>query len=403
MFSRISSRASISRNATILMICNALFICSISIDLALTGIVGFQLTPIPMLATLPFALITVGAATTTWGAAGLMQRVGRQAGFMIGTSLGVMGGVISVWAVLHGHFWVFCLGTFMVGVWQAFAQYYRLAAADNVSEEDKSKAISWVLAGGLIAALIGPALANWSRGWLGDPFFAGAYVAVTCLALTSLILLLFYRDEANFRTRAHVLGRSVAFGDLLSRPIYQAAVVNSTVSGVVMMFLMTGAPIAALGCGLGVEDSTSIIQWHLVGMYGPSFFVGILISRYGLVRIMHVGNLLTFVSVVLAVASQTTFAFHAALLTLGVGWNFMFVGGTTLLAKSHTTDEQARAQGFAEFLRFGGTALGAVAAGPLLQSMGWQIMNIIVLPLLAAALWFTIKWDGKTTGDQMNG
>lgn len=269
------------RNALILTICNALFICSISIDLALTGLVDYQLAPQPWLATLPFAFITVGAALTTWGAAGLMQRLGRQAGFVIGTAFGALGGLISVWSVLQGMFWGFALGTFCVGIWQAFAQYYRLAAADTVPKAQKARAISYVLAGGLIAALAGPALANRSRAWLGDPFFAGAYLAVAGLAGVSLLLLSLYRDDAHLRNAAGSPPRRIVVSALLARPEYRAALVNSTVSGVVMMFLMTAAPIAAIGCGLSVGDSTSIIQWHLLGMYGPSLFAGMLISRIG--------------------------------------------------------------------------------------------------------------------------
>lgn len=383
----------LSANTVILAACNALFTCSISIDLALTGIVGFQLAPAPWLATLPFALITVGAALTTWGAADMMQRIGRRSGFMIGTGLGVLGGLISVWSVYYGHFWLFCSGTFFVGVWQAFSQYYRLAAADNVSEHAKAQAISLVLAGGLLAAIIGPALANWSRNWLGDPSFAGAYAAVSILALASWALLFFYRDDTHLRVVPTNQGRKVSLGELFSRPIYRAAVINSTTSGVVMMLLMTAAPIAAVGCGLSVSDGTSIIQWHLVGMYGPSFFAGALIARFGLGRIMQMGNIIMFLCIVIAAASQTNLAFHAALLALGIGWNFMFVGGTTLLAQSHDASEQARAQGFAEFLRFGGTAFGALVAGPLLEVFGWKAVNFSVLPLLLIAYLATNSWQ----------
>ncbi|TMV88985.1 MFS transporter [Thioclava sp. BHET1] len=385
-------RLGLQRNALILTICNALFICSISIDLALTGIVGYQLAPQPWLATLPFAFITVGAALTTWGAAGMMQRLGRQAGFMIGTAFGALGGLISVWSVLQGMFWSFALGTFCVGIWQAFAQYSRLAAADNVPRAQKARAISYVLAGGLIAALAGPSLANWSRTWLGDPFFAGAYLAVAGLAGVSLLLLSLYRDDAHLRNEAGSLHRRVAISALLARSDYRAALINSTVSGVVMMFLMTAAPIAAIGCGLSVGDSTSIIQWHLLGMYGPSLFAGMLISRIGLSRVLHLGNAITLACVIVAASSQSNIAFHAALLALGVGWNFMFVAGTALLTQSHTVEEQARAQGFAEFLRFGGTALGALLAGPLLEFAGWEAINWAVLPLLFAAFWATLNW-----------
>ncbi|WP_127901966.1 MFS transporter [Solirhodobacter olei] len=388
-----TTNGGITRNAIILLLCNMLFICSISIDLALTGIVGSKLSPVPWLATLPFALITVGTALTTWGASGLMSRMGRRAGFMSGTAMGTLGGLISVWSVLNVHFWSFCLGTMMVGIWQAFSQYYRLAAADNVADASKPRMISWVLAGGLGAALAGPALANWSRGWLHDPYFAGAYLAVAVLAAISLILLLLYRDDADLRTATS--GTPVPFADLLSRPDYRAALASSVTSGVVMMFLMTAAPIAALKAGLGVAASTSVIQWHLLGMYGPSLFTGMLIGRFGLGRVLQTGIAIMLACVFIAVGAQTDLGFHAALLALGLGWNFMFISGTTLLARSHAPHERARAQGFAEFLRYGGTALGALMAGPLLEIFGWSALNLAVLPLLLLASWVTFGWHKR--------
>ena len=391
-----STKGWITRNAVVLLLCNMLFIGSISIDLALTGIVGSRLAPAPWLATLPFALITVGAALTTWGASGLMSRMGRRVGFLSGTAMGALGGLVSVWSVLNLHFWSFCLGTTMVGVWQAFSQYYRLAAADNVADSSKHRMISWVLAGGLGAALAGPALADWSRGWLHDPDFAGAYLAVAGLATLSLILLLFYRDDSELRATS--TDATVPFSELFARADYRAALASSIHSGVIMMVLMTAAPIAALQAGLGVEASTSIIQWHLLGMYGPSLFTGMLIGRLGIGRVLRTGLALMALCIAIAVDARTDLAFHAALLALGVGWNFMFVCGTTLLARSHAPHERARAQGFAEFQRYGATALGALLAGPLLHMIGWAALNLAVLPLLLLTTWVTRAGPGATRG-----
>ncbi|MBT9385149.1 MFS transporter [Pseudooceanicola sp. CBS1P-1] len=383
----------ISRNAMLLMLCNALFICAISIDLALTGIVGFQLSPAPWLATLPFALITVGTALTTWAASGLMERIGRRGGFLLGSTAGLSGGAISVWAVLHGLFWPFCLGTALVGVWQAFSQYYRLAVADTAPPERKGRLISWVLTGGLIAALAGPVLAEHSRGWLGDPFFAGAYLAVAILAALSLLLMLAYREAP--RPEEALPPLRPALRSLIARPDYRAALVTSITAGVVMMTLMTAAPLAAVACGLGVDRATSIIQWHLLGMYGPSLFTGLLIARLGLGRMLQSGLAVLGLCVVVGITAQGDLGFHVALMLLGLGWNFLFVGGTTLLAQSHAPRERARAQGFAEMLRYGATALGALSAGPLQAVLGWQALNLAVLPLLALASWVTLGWHRK--------
>ncbi|QDG94738.1 MFS transporter (plasmid) [Rhizobium sp. NIBRBAC000502774] len=385
-----------SRNAVTLSVCNALFICSISIDLSLTGITGFQLAPTPSLATLPFALITLAGAVTTYFAAGIIQRMGSKFGFIFGALVGAVGGLVSVISVLNQNFWMFCAGTAAVGVWQAFAQYYRLAAADAVSSEYKAKAISGVLAGGLIAAILGPLLATSSKDFFDDGFFAGAYLVVAALSLlTIFILLLFYRDmpltsSVGSTKNAPTVLRSRRA--ILKQPVFLAAAANNAVGGMVMMLIMTAAPLAAMTCGYSVDQGASVIQWHLVGMYAPSFFAGKLINKYGLSKILYCGMALNLISVTIAANSVSLTGFHTALFILGVGWNFMFVGGSILLAQSYREGEQAKAQGMGEFLRFAATAIGALVAGPTLEGLGWSSLNLVALPFIGLAFGLTIWW-----------
>ncbi|BEV15931.1 MFS transporter [Herbaspirillum sp. DW155] len=385
-----------SRNAAILALCQGLFTCAISIDLTLTALTGWQLAPDKALATLPFALITVAGAVVTWFAAFLIQRLGRRWSFVLGAASCCVGGLISVWSVWHAHFWSFCVGTALVGVFQAFAQYYRLAAADAVDEPAKSRAISTVLAGGVIAALVGPALAAWSKDWFPTALFAGAYLVVAGMGLLSvLVLVLFYRDQREPAAAAPSQAEPAPARPLtvIARtPVFMASVANNVAGSMVMMFIMTAAPLAAVACHHGIDDGAAIIQWHLVGMYAPSFFAGRLIQRIGLGPVLLAGLGMNLGCALIAMQSTTLPAFYVALLLLGVGWNFMFVGGTTLLAQSYTPAERAKTQGLAELMRYAATALATLGAGPLLARFGWATLNAAILPVLLLSALVTLRW-----------
>ncbi len=384
------------RNARILAVCQGLYIAAISIDLTLTALTGQMLAPHPALATLPFALITVAGAAVTWYASLLMQRIGRRAGFILGSLAGAAGGLISVAAVFASDFWLFCLGTALVGVFQAFAQYYRLAAADAVPAEAKSHAISVVLTGGVIAAIAGPALAAWAKDIFPAAIFSGAYLMVALLGAASALLLLAYRDqEADDSQPADTQAAGLParpLGEVMRQPIFVAALANNVVGSVSMMFVMTAAPLAAVACQHSIADGASIMQWHLIGMYAPAFFAGALINRLGLPRVLGMGMALNAACSLIAMQSTSLTAFHAALFCLGVGWNFMFVGGTTLLAQSYRPAERARVQGAAEMLRYATTALATLAAGPALARMGWEALNAAMLPIVGLAAVMTGWW-----------
>ncbi|NVZ62729.1 MFS transporter [Pseudomonas gingeri] len=386
-------KSSSRSNVAVLAIAQGLFTAAIAIDLTLTGLTGYQLAPDKSLATLPFALITVAGAIATYFASTLMQKIGRRRGFVLGALTGAIGGLISVWAVFLNFFWLFCIGTAAVGVFQAFAQYYRLAATDSEPDNRKARAISLVLAGGVIAAFLGPLLASWSAD-LFPVLFAGSYLMVCLLGLASAALLwLGYQDARPEPLELHDHEQPPRkLLTIFRQPISLAALSNNVIGGVVMMFIMTATPLAAVASNHSINDGASIIQWHLVGMYAPSLFAGRLIALFGLPPILFLGMALSAACGLIAQFSDSLTAFYIALLFLGVGWNFMFVGGTTLLTSSYHPSEKARVQGVAEFIQYTFTAFSTLAAGPILQLLGWKGMNNIVFPLIAVSAVITLRW-----------
>ena len=381
------------RNAAILSICQGLYVCGFSVDLTLTGITGYQLAPDKALATLPFALITVGAAVITVAAAFIMGRIGRRLGFALGSLCGALGGLTSVYATFHGQFWVFCLGTALIGGYQGFAQYFSIAAADSVEPARKSRAISTVLAGGVLAALAGPALATFTRDLIPNVMFAGAYLSVAVLALLSTTLVLsLYRDlEPRSAGPADTLPPR-PLREIARAPIFGAGVATTMGAAAAMTFVMTAAPLAAVACNHSIDDGAHIIQLHLIGMFVPSFFTGRLVSRFGVRAVLSVGMLLILGAAAAAIASTTLVAFFAALFLLGVGWNCMIVAGTTLFAQSYRPNERPRAQALGGLLNNLAGATAALTAGLALQTIGWTALNFGLLPILALSLVMILRW-----------
>ncbi|WP_198962750.1 MFS transporter [Mangrovitalea sediminis] len=386
-----------------LTICQGLFILSMSIDLTLTGLVGYRLAPDTGLATLPFALITVSTALTTLFASFLIRRIGRRRSFAFGASAGAAGGLISVFAVTGKDFWLFCAGTAIVGVSRAFAQYYRLAAADASDPDRKGKAISTVLAGGVLAALVGPSLAAWSRDLLTDATFAGSYLCVALIGLiATLLLMAAYRDSHDHS----ILSTSDAAAiqtqegrplrEILRQPIFIAALANNMIGSAVMIFVMTATPIAVVQHHFSIERGASVIQWHLLGMYAPAFFSGYLIRRIGSGPLLLIGNLLCAACGLIAAAGASLPHFYLALLCLGVGWNFMFTGGSTLLSLSYRPEERAKTQATSEFTTYAVSALASLLAGIALATFGWQAINLAIISALVCSAAATLWWMSES-------
>ncbi|MGG6896407.1 MFS transporter [Rhizobium sp. BR 315] len=384
------------RNAWILAVCQAFYICAISVDLTLTGITGYQLAPDKFLATLPFALITVGAAIVTVFAAFILQKLGRRFGFALGALCGAVGGLVSVWSILHADFWLFCLGTAGVGAFQGFAQFYAVAAADSVGASYKSRAISTVLAGGILAALIGPMLATTTKDLLFGIAFAGAYLLVAALSLLSaIVFLVFFRDVGIVSSsEAGTALPPRRLGEIASQPIFIAGVATTMAGSSAMLFVMTASPLAAVACGFSIEDGAHIIQWHLLGMFAPSFFAGRLVSRFGVAPMLSAGMALMATCVAIATISTTLTAFYLALAALGLGWNVLVVCGTTLVSQSYRPSERGKAQALSGLLGNLSATVATLSAGAVLERYGWSTINLLTLPVLAVALLLVLRWRG---------
>jgi len=374
-------------NVLILALCQALYLSASSIQVALSGLVGAMLAPDKLLATLPFSLITVMTASTTIPASFLMARLGRRAGFVLGALLGGTGGAISTVAIFHRSFIAFCVGNALMGCFQAVAQYYRFAAA---APAFKSRAVSWVMAGGVAAALLGPGIAGFSKDLFAPITFAGSYLAIVVLAALSILLLSRLSIPVPAAAAAGQGGRPLAL--IARQPAFIAAVANSVLGYATMVFVMAATPLAAVACGHSSDDAIGIIRMHLLGMFAPSFVTGSLIARFGVTRILLAGAGMLLASALAALSGLALYNFWAALALLGIGWNFLYVGGTTLLTAAYRPEERAKTQAANEFLTFGVVAMASFASGGVMARIGWSAINYATVPLLltaaATTLWY---------------
>jgi MFS family permease len=378
-------------NVVILSLCQALYLSASSIQVALSGLVGAMLAPDKLLATLPFSLITVMTASTTIPASFLMARFGRRTGFVLGALLGGTGGAISTVAIFHRSFIAFCVGNALMGCFQGVAQYYRFAAADAAVPAFKSRAVSWVMGGGVAAALLGPGIAGFSKDLFAPITFAGSYLAIVVLAGLSILLLSRLAIPAPpAATAGQGSGRPLSV--IARQPVFIAAVTNSVLGYASMVFVMAATPLAAVACGHSSADAIGIIRMHLIGMFAPSFVTGSLIVRFGVTRILFAGAALLLASALAALSGTSLYNFWAALALLGVGWNFLYVGGTTLLTAAYRPEERAKTQAANEFLTFGVVAMASFASGGVMARIGWTAISYAtLLPLLIAAattLWY---------------
>lgn len=371
------------RNVLLLASTQTLFQTVSVMVMTLSGLVGLQLATDKRLATLPIAMMAVAIAATIIPASLLMQRFGRKAGFLLGTALGCMAGLTAAAAIGMHSFALFVFAHMLVGCYQGFAQYYRFAAADIASVDFKSRAISWVIAGGVVAALAGPNIARVTQGMGSVPFMA-AYLAMS--AVSGIALLIVTRIDIPPVMVSGVHGPARSLLEIMRQPVFLTALTGSSVGSAVMIMVMTATPLAMQMCGQSVGASATVIQWHVLGMFVPSFFTGHLIRRYGLLPIMSTGIALLVGHVAIALTGIEFLHFLSGLILLGIGWNFLFIGGTTLLTETYRPSERAKTQAAHDFLMSGAASLASFSAGGLLNTWGWQSVNLTALPFLGLAL-----------------
>ena len=383
------------RNVTLLVFCQALFTSSSSLMIAVGGLVGYALADDKALATLPISAGVVGTALGTIPAAAVMRWRGRRVGFICGSVAGISGGLVCVAGLVLANFWVFVLGTLITGMAVAFAQLYRFAAADTATEGFKSKAISYVLAGGLIAGFIGPQLAKWSKDLVETTPFLASYLAVSILWALSIPLQGMLDIPRPRSTAADSAVRPLR--QITGQPVFIVAAISGMIGYGVMSLMMTATPLAMVAHQHPFSSAATVIQWHLVGMFLPSFFTGNLIARFGVLPIMASGVLLNLGSVAAGMSGTGFFNYWLALLLVGMGWNFMFIGGSTLITESCTPLERPKTQAANDFLIFGTVALASLGSGQLLHHWGWLAVSATALPLLSVALgavgW--LVWHGR--------
>lgn len=382
---------SIQRNVALLSACQTMLMANNSTLIAINGLAGLALAPHSALATLPVASWILGGAFATMLASLHMKRVGRQRGLIGGALWGIAGALVCSAAIWMQSFWLLCFGTLVYGVYNAYGQYYRFAVADTASAEFRPTAISLVLAGGLVGGIIGPTISRVTIGAL-QPQFLGAYLALIAFSLITVALLRFIQIPTPTVEERAAAGRPLA--QIAAQPKFIVAVASGAIGYGVMNFLMTSTPIAMQVCGHPYGDAAFVISAHVIGMFAPSFITGPLIKRAGVLPVMFAGAMLNFVAIGIALSGISVTQFWLSLVVLGVGWNFLYIGGTTLLTATYRPEERAKAQGANDQVIFIMMAISSFTSGMTVTAAGWERVNLVALPLVAvvagAIAWYAL-------------
>ena len=382
-----------NRNLWLLALAQGLFLTNNVTFIAINGLVGLSMAPVPWMATLPVMGYVVGSAMST----GLVSRsqalFGRKVSFQLGLLVALLSAGLGAWAVMDKSFWMLVFATVVAGYYNANAQLYRFAAVELCTVDYREKAVSLVMAGGLMGAVIGPNLAMHTKDLLGHNF-AGAYVALAVVAVLSMLTLSFIQF-APLPAQSDTTPKGRSVGQLLRQPVFFIAVLSASLGYGVMNLLMAATPLAMQTCGLPFSSTAWVLEWHVIGMFAPGFFTGSLIKRFGVLQVMGVGVVLSFACIAVALTGQEPQQFVLALTLLGVGWNFVFTGSTTLAMQGYLPEEKNRAQAVVNFCVFATMAVTSLASGALVTTQGWNWLNIgSILPVAitgAGLLWLYLR------------
>lgn len=387
------------RNVLVLVAAQAILGAQMPMIFTIAGLAGQSLAPNTCWATLPISFTVIGSMLTATPISTFMARYGRRAGFVVGAMGGAIGAAIGAYGLMTSSFLLFLIGAFFTGIYMSAQGFYRFAAADTASDAFRPKAISWVMAGGLLSAVVGPQLVKVTAQGMAVPFL-GTYLAVIALNLVGVFLFAALRIPKPAPPLAGAsTGRSRA--ELIRTPRIAVAVIVATVSYALMNLVMTSSPLAVVGCGFQTSDAADVVTAHVLAMYAPSFFTGHLIARFGAERIMTVGLVILAAAGAVAIAGVDLVNFFAALILLGLGWNFGFIGATTMLTASHSREERGRMQGMNDLIVFGGVTLASFSSGGLMNcsggspQAGWSAVNMAMLPFLVLAggalIWLALR------------
>lgn len=389
----------LNKNLALLILCQGLFLTNNVTFIAINGLVGLSLSPASWMATIPVMGYVVGSAFSTTIVAKSQNHFGRKISFQIGLLVAVFSALICAYAAMSKNFWLLVLGTFIAGYYSANGQLYRFAAAELTVVSQRDKAVSWVLAGGMLGAIVGPNLASWTRD-LFDTAFLGAYLALSIAGFIGIIVMQFIHFPEEFKTQ-HALSAGRDLKTLLRQPVFMVAVIGASLGYGAMNLLMAATPLAMQICGLPFSDTALVLEWHVIGMFAPGFFTGSLIERFGTLKIMGVGVTLTILCIAIALTGVEFHQFLIALFLLGVGWNFLFTGATSLAMTAYQPEERDKAQAAINFFVFGTMAFTSFGSGTLITSQGWNILNfgsLLMITVTAGALiWLGINNKKSST------
>ncbi|MCO4836517.1 MAG: MFS transporter [Oceanospirillaceae bacterium] len=388
------SYKNLSRNVWLLSISHAFSFAGASVTFFLGGIIGALLAPSITMATLPVAASVVGTAIGTWPAAIFMSKKGRKIGFISAAIFAATSALLGAAAIWQSHFWLYCFACLSLGLSYAFVQHYRFAAAESVAIEVAPQAISAILLSGIAGAFLGPNVVNYARDLIPQYAFVGSYLALAVLVFIPAIILLWMQaPKAQSSIKDYTTGRTIR--QLAQQPNFILAVLAATLSYALMVFLMTATPLSMhVMNGHSMDDTSIVIQWHIVGMFLPSLFVGKWITHYGHTKVMLLGILAIAICIGVSQVNQSVIGYWISLVSLGLGWNFLFVSSTSLLITTYQEAEKYRAQGFNELMVFGVQAIASLSAGWLLSMSDWQSINLMSTPFLVLLL-VVIWWSHK--------
>ena len=381
-----------NKNLWFLTLAQGLYLTNNVTFIAINGLVGFALAPEPWLATLPVMAYVVGSALATTLVAKVQRRLGRKRSFQIALLVAFFSSLVCAFATLEKQFWLLNLGTVIAGFYNANAQLYRFAAAELADKTAKEKAISWVLAGGILGAVLGPNMASWTRDWFMQPF-AGAYITLAGVALIAIGVVSQIHFPEKRVDPEQEPGRPLS--EIMRQPLFIVCTLTAALAYGVMNLLMAATPLAMEACQFSFDKTAWVLEWHVIGMFAPGFFTGTLIKRIGVMWVLRMGVALNIACVMIALSGITFFHFLTALFLLGVGWNFLFTSSTTLALEAYRPSERDKAQGAINFFVFLATALSALSSGVLITTQGWTLLNlgsIVPLTIIALALiWLGIQ------------
>ena len=379
-----------NKNLWLLTLCQIFSFTAAPITVFLSGIIGSQISSIKSLATLPMSVSIVGIAIGSIFASKVMSVIGRKNGFITAAIGNSLASILTAYSIMEQNFFLFCLSNFLIGFGMAFTHQYRFAAAESVKKSVAPKAISIILLGGIVSAFIGPNLANYTKGIVIEYLYVGSYLSLSILTLIPIIFLFFYKDTSKLKINIKYSGRS--YLELISQPRFLQAIIAAAFGYAIMTFLMTATPISMhIMEKISLNKTSIVIQLHIVAMFLPSLITGYLIKRYGHSNIMYAGVFLFSITIITSFFDQTFKNYLFALVFLGLGWNFLFISGTSLLVLNYKEEEKFKAQGFNDFIVFSIHATASLIAGILLSMIGWKSINLVCIPFLILILIFTYR------------